>query len=84
MLYSCVQARQDGYSVLAVPPSLTIVNDGGDYKQATGWEAALDNCPDMADERRDYLKDQFRLLLDTPDAHAEKRGGPKFRPVKWL
>jgi hypothetical protein len=36
VLYSCLRKRQDGYEVAAVPPSLTIFNDGKNYRVTQG------------------------------------------------
>lgn len=75
VLYSCVRKRQDGYQVVAVPPSLTLANDGC-YACSTGWDHALDSCPDMPDERRDYLKREMaELLAAGRDKSAEKFAG---------
>ncbi|MBT8226373.1 MAG: DUF4263 domain-containing protein [Dactylosporangium sp.] len=84
ILYSCVRKRQDGYRVLAVPPSLMIFNSGEDYRHITGWAEALDACLDMADVRRKYLKEQLHLLTREPDAHAQEANGLRFRTARWL
>lgn len=34
--YSCVRKEQDGYRALAVPPSLTLFNEGRNYKLVSG------------------------------------------------
>jgi hypothetical protein len=84
-LYSAVRKGQDSYRVISVPPSLTIVNSGQVYRQVSGWSGALDNCPDMASGRRDYLKEQLRLLTSNPDAYVvTSASGLRTRPVKWL
>ncbi|MFC0531377.1 Shedu anti-phage system protein SduA domain-containing protein [Phytohabitans kaempferiae] len=72
ILYSCVRREQDGYRVLSVPPSLTIFNHGKWYHPSVGWLEALDDCPDMAPSRRDYLKEQLDLLRRRPDAYVRK------------
>jgi hypothetical protein len=72
-IYSCVRKTQQEYRVLAVPPSLTIINDGDDYQHVTGWAEALDNCPDMADGRRDYLKNELLLLSEKPERIRQHR-----------
>jgi hypothetical protein len=83
--YSAVRKGQDGYRVTAVPPSLTIVNSGQVYQRVSGWAGALDNCPDMAAARRDYLKEQLHLLTGNPDAYVVTSGsGLRTRPVEWL
>ncbi|MBB2742899.1 UNVERIFIED_ORG: hypothetical protein FHR35_002721 [Microbispora rosea subsp. rosea] len=84
VLYSCVQKKQDGYRVVAVPPCLTIVNSGDDYQHVSGWEEALDACPDMASTRREYLKDQFSLLTTNPNAYVHNEGGLRLRRPQWL
>jgi Domain of unknown function (DUF4263) len=84
ILYSCVKKTQDGYSVVAIPPCLTIFNTGDPYSAATGWEEALDNCPDMADERRNYLKREFGVLRENPDAYVRSVGGMSVRRPSWL
>jgi len=83
-LYSCVRMTADGYRVVAVPPSLTIFNDGEDYQYAAGWEEALDDCPDMPVTRREYLKKEIRKLIYNPDAYVENVGGLKVRRPRWL
>ncbi|HEX5115955.1 MAG TPA: Shedu anti-phage system protein SduA domain-containing protein [Pseudonocardiaceae bacterium] len=82
--YSCVRKNQQGYQALAVPPSLTIINDGDDYQHVTGWAEALDNCPDMADGRRDYLKHELELLTENPNAYANTKGNLRWRRPEWL
>jgi hypothetical protein len=84
VLYSCLRKRQDGYEVAAVPPSLTIFNDGEDYRVTQGWEEALDDCPDMPAARRDYLKREIRYLIDNPHAYAETFGNVQVRNPRWL
>lgn len=84
VLYSCLRKKQDGYEVAAVPPSLTIFNDGEDYRITQGWEKALDNCPDMPAARRDYLKREMRYLIDTPCACTETIGNMQVRRLRWL
>lgn len=84
VLYSTVRKRQDGYQVIAVPPSLTLINTGDDYSCISGWPSALDDCADMAPGRRAYLKEQFDLLTRNPDAYVESRGGLRVRQPKWL
>jgi hypothetical protein len=85
VLYSCVRRQQDGYSLLAVPPSLTIFNTGKPYQPATGWAEALDDCPDMAVDRQDYLKKQLDLLIRKPDAYARTLdNGLRVRRPEWL
>ncbi|MGI5523057.1 Shedu anti-phage system protein SduA domain-containing protein [Micromonospora sp. CA-259024] len=84
VLYSTVCKRHDGYEVLSVPPSLTLFNDGSFYSPAGGWERALDDCPDMASSRREFLKEQFHILLSDPDAYTEQHGQIRFRRPKWL
>ncbi|MFF4617711.1 Shedu anti-phage system protein SduA domain-containing protein [Nonomuraea jabiensis] len=84
VLFSCVRKEQDGYRVVAVPPCLTIFNDGEDYQHVSGWEQALDACLDMAHSRREYLKNQLRLLTENPEAYAQARGGLRFRRPQWL
>ncbi|MEU1396170.1 Shedu anti-phage system protein SduA domain-containing protein [Micromonospora zamorensis] len=85
VLYSCVRKTQDGYKVISVPPCLTILNSGDRYAAATGWDLALDQCPDMADLRREYLKEQLSLLIECPDAYVETHasGMRTLRPA-WL
>ncbi|MEV1177102.1 hypothetical protein [Nonomuraea sp. NPDC049784] len=84
VLFSCVRKEQDGYRVVAVPPCLTIFNDGEDYQHVSGWEQALDACLDMAHSRREYLKNQLRLLTESPEAHVQASGGLRFRRPQWL
>ena len=84
VLYSTVRKGQDGYRVTSVPPCLTIFNTGKYYRLTSGWDGALDNCPDMAASRRDYLKDQFALLTSDPDAYVTVTGGLRTRPARWL
>jgi hypothetical protein len=84
-LYSCVRKRQDGYTVLAMPPCLTLFNQGDEYSQIAGWDQALDSCRDMADGRRDYLKHELQLLTENPDAYVRtERGGLWVRTPQWL
>ncbi|MFG2055709.1 Shedu anti-phage system protein SduA domain-containing protein [Micromonospora sp. NPDC048930] len=84
VLYSTVAKRHNGYKVLAVPPSLTIFNHGEFYLPAVGWEPALDACNDMASSRREFLKEEFRLLLENPDAYTVMRGRMRLRRPRWL
>jgi Shedu protein SduA, C-terminal len=65
-LYSCVRKTQDGYQVAAVPPCLGLLCRAEDYRQSNGWELALDNCHDMAPRRREYLKEQIKIIRDDP------------------
>jgi hypothetical protein len=76
--------EHDGYEVAAVPPSLTIFNDGEDYRVTQGWEEALDHCQDMPAARRDYLKREMRYLIDNPCAYAETIGNMQVRSARWL
>jgi len=84
VLYSTVRKGQDGYRVTSVPPSLTLFNTGEDYQLIAGWASALDNCPDMAAGRRDYLKEQLDLLTSNPDAYVTSTGNLRTRRVQWL
>ncbi len=80
VLYSCVRKRQDGYEVIAVPPSLTLANDGK-YAHSVGWNEALDSCPDMPEQRREYLKQELAELLAGDDKSTETFAGiPLHRP----
>jgi hypothetical protein len=83
-LYSCVRITAEGYRVVSVPPCLTIVNHGEDYQCATGWEDALDACPDMPRARCEYLKKEIRNLIDNPNAYAEMIGEIAVRRPQWL
>lgn len=73
--YSCVHKTQEGYQAVALPPCLTLCNDGQHYRPVSGWDQALDDCPDMAPARREYLRDQLRLLRDDPDAYTQTIDG---------
>ena len=84
VLYSAVRKGQDGYRITAVPPSLTLFNTGQDYQLISGWTRALDDCPDMAASRRDYLKEQLNLLTNNPDAYVTSMGNLSTRRVQWL
>jgi hypothetical protein len=84
VLYSTVRKGQDGYRVISVPPSLTLFNTGAEYRLISGWTSALDDCPDMAVGRRDYLKEQLNLLTSTPDAYVASTGRLRTRQVHWL
>ena len=84
VLYSCVRLTAEGYRVVSVPPSLTIVNDGEDYRCTVGWDDALDICPDMSAARREYLKKEIRNLIDNPDAYVEMMGKLAVRRPQWL
>lgn len=84
-LYSCVRKRQDGYTAVAVPPCLTLFNQGDDYSQIAGWDHALHACRDMSDARRDYLKHELRVLTENPDAYVRtERDGLRVRRPQWL
>lgn len=84
-LYSCVRKRQDGYTAVAVPPGLTLFNQGDEYSQVAGWDRALDACGDMADGRREYLKHELQVLTENPDAYVRtERGGLRVRKPQWL
>lgn len=82
--YSCVRKTMEGYQVVAVPPALTIVNDGQHYRCSAGWDEALDDCPDMPESRREYLRQEIRKLIDNPNAYVEKMGGIEVRRPRWL
>ncbi|HUZ52194.1 MAG TPA: Shedu immune nuclease family protein [Streptosporangiaceae bacterium] len=84
VLFSAVRKGQDGYRVVSVPPSLTLFNTGSQYQLVSGWEAALDGCPDMAAGRRDYLKEQLDLLTRNPDAYVTTTGTFRTRRPRWL
>ena len=84
VLYSTTRKRQDGYQVISVPPSLTLFNTGSEYQLVSGWTSALDDCPDMAVCRRDYLKEQLNLLTNDPDAYATATGTLRTRRPQWL
>jgi hypothetical protein len=85
VLYSCVRKKQDGYKVVSVPPCLTIINSGEIYTDSAGWDLALDRCPDMADRRREYLKEQFSLLMENPGAYVTTHpSGMRTRRLAWL
>jgi hypothetical protein len=84
VLYSTVRKRKDGYQVISVPPSLTLINDGDDYCLSSGWAKALDDCADLAAGRRAYLKGQLDLLTRNPDAYVESRGNLRVRRPQWL
>jgi Domain of unknown function (DUF4263) len=84
VLYSCIRPTADGYRVVSVPPCLTIVNDGEDYRCSKGWEAALDDCPDMPATRREYLKKELSTLIEDPGAYTEVVGGIEVRRPQWL
>lgn len=73
-LYSCIRKTQQGYRVIAVPPHVKIINNGDDYQHVKGWPEALDNCLDMADSRRNYLKSELLLLTQNPDAYVGHDG----------
>ena len=83
VLYSCLRKRQDGYEVVAVPPALTIFNDGEHYRAAHGWGRAIDGCVDMPSARRDYLKLEMHNLIN-PDGQADTTAQPRYRRVRWL
>jgi hypothetical protein len=84
VLYSTVRKGQDGYRVISVPPSLTLFNTGEDYQLISGWHGALDDCPDMAADRRDYLKKQLDLLTSNPDAYVTSTGKLRTRRPQRL
>jgi len=84
VLYSCVRKTVDGYQVVAVPPALSIMNHGEDYVDASGWDEAIDNCPDMPASRRDFLKDELQKLRDNPGVYCEKWGEVEVMTPRWL
>lgn len=65
-LYSCVRRTPDAYQVVAVPPCLGFLRRAEDYRRSNGWDDALDRCHDMAQARRDYLKEQIKTIRDDP------------------
>jgi len=71
-LYSCVRKTQDGYQVVAVPPCLGLLNKAEDYRPSNGWDHALDNCRDMAMARREYLKEQMKIIRAEPEQLAKQ------------
>ncbi|MEU4226772.1 Shedu anti-phage system protein SduA domain-containing protein [Nonomuraea sp. NPDC026600] len=84
VLFSCVRKEQDGYRVAAVPPCLTIINNGERYQPVSGWDQALDDCHDMPPARRQYLKEQLHLLTTNPDAYVRIDRGMRVRRPQWL
>jgi len=85
-LYSCVHKTQDGYQIVAVPPCLGLLQKAEDYRRSNGWDHALDNCHDMAPARRDYLKEQIKIIRDDPATYGRthyarivKRGSLRMR-----
>jgi hypothetical protein len=82
--YATVYKGEDGYRVVSVPPSLTLINHGRTYQLVSGWDQALDDCTDMAAERRDYLKKQLNLLITNPDAYVTTAGTLRTRRPRWL
>jgi hypothetical protein len=84
VLYSCMRKTADRYQVVSVPPCLTLVNDGEDYRCAVGWEGAIDACLDMPMARREYLKKEIRHLIDDPSAYAEEANGVEIGQPQWL
>jgi hypothetical protein len=84
-LYSCVRQTIEGYKVVAVPPCLTIENQGDEYRCSSGWQSALADCPDMAPARRAFLQQEIDKLIDDPDVYSEKvTGGLTIRRPQWL
>ncbi|WP_157621535.1 hypothetical protein [Saccharothrix sp. NRRL B-16348] len=79
-----MRKNQQGYKAIAVPPSLTIVNSGDIYQHVREWIEALDNCLDMADSRRELLKNELRLLCENPDAYVRTEGGLRLLKPCWL
>lgn len=84
VLYSTVRKGQDGYRVTSVPPSLTLLNTGEYYQRVSGWVRALDDCPDIAANRRDYLREQLDLLSSDPAAYVTSSGRLRTRRPQWL
>ena len=74
-LYSCARKTEDGYRVVAVPPCLGVLEKAEDYRQSTGWDKALDNCHDMAPARREYLKEQIKIIQDDPATYQRSYYG---------
>jgi hypothetical protein len=82
---ACIRKTQGGYRITAVPPCLTIFNSDEEYQPVDGWDRALDECPDMALSRREYLKEQLYPFRVNPNAHATSgRGALVFRSARWL
>ena len=69
-LYSCLRKIQDGYQVVAVPPCLGLLLKAEDYRRSNGWDHALDSCHDMTPARRDYLKEQIKIIRDDPTTYG--------------
>jgi len=82
--YSCVRKTVNGYQVVAVPPSLTIINTGETYRCVEGWQEALDHCPDMPTARCEYLQMEIGRLIEDPHAYVETRGRLRTRTPRWL
>jgi hypothetical protein len=62
---------------LAVPPTFALYHDERDYAITRGWEEAIDGCPDMAAERRAFLKGQIHqsTAVDWGDGFAVRPSG---------
>lgn len=57
---------------------------GEDYRLISRWDGALDNCADMAESRRSYLKEQLALLTSDPDAYVTVSGRLRIVHPQWL
>jgi hypothetical protein len=75
--FACVKKSEHGYRAQSVPPTFAIFSASDDHLLISGWDEALDNCPDMTAARREYL----RGLL-----HRQCRNDRKFDFVRieWL
>lgn len=69
-LYSCVRKTQDGFQVVAVPACLGLLQKAEDYRRSKDWDHALDRCHDMGQARREYLKEQIKIIRDDPATYA--------------
>lgn len=74
-LYSCVRKVEDGYQVVAVPPCLGLLLRAEDYRWSSGWSQALDSCHDTTPARREYLKEQIRIVRDAPATYVRTHYG---------
>jgi hypothetical protein len=83
-MYSCLRKTAEGYEVVTVPPVLTIIDDGEDYCPSQGWEAAIDDCPDMPAARREFLKQEMHNLLGDRRRYIKPEDIEFKEPPRWL
>ncbi len=73
--FPCVKKSERGYRAQCVPPTFALFSASDDHRLVSGWDEALDDCPDMTTARREFLRG---LLHEQPDSETS------FVRIDWL